>query len=253
MKICIDAGHGGSEPGAIGPGNIKEKDITLKIAKLAGELAKINGFEVVYTRISDKFLSLRDRAEIANRNDCDIFISIHCNAFKKESQGTETYGFPGSEEGKNLGLEIHHEMLKATKLANRGYKTARFGVLRMTSMPAVLVETAFISNSKEEKLLLSYEFQKKVACAIIKGAAKYLSKKYPGRDINTDIHYKDNGYNDNIYDGNEEVILKLQKFLNSINITDYEGKMLVEDGIFGKRTKSAFEKLSKLIDSYELI
>lgn len=245
MKICFDAGHGGSDPGAIGPSYIKEKDIVLQIVKLAGKIAKERGFQVIYTRTTDKFLTLSERAKIANKNNCDIFISIHCNAFTKESHGTETYGFPKSIEGKKLGLDIQHELLKAIKLTNRGFKTARFGVLRMTDMPAVLVETAFISNPKEEKLLQSIEFQNKIAMAIIKGTENYLNKKYPNGNNNTGVDDDNDNHNDKT--DKKQLILDIQKFLNEINITDYENKRLIEDGIFGARTKAAYDKLSSIL------
>tara|TARA_B100000900_G_scaffold12846_1_gene10381 strand:- start:9760 stop:10836 length:1077 start_codon:yes stop_codon:yes gene_type:complete len=92
FKIVIDAGHGGKDPGRPNKSGIKEKDIVLKIALDLGEKLKYSGNEVIYTREKDIFLSLRERAKIANEADADLFISIHCNAFHDSSvNGSETF------------------------------------------------------------------------------------------------------------------------------------------------------------------
>lgn len=175
MKICIDPGHGGKDSGAIGYTKTQEKDHVLEIAKLAGKYADIQGFDVIYTRTTDKYLSLAERAEIANENNCDIFVSIHNNSYEDpKAHGIETWSYPGSIEGLKISKIVQAEMIKASGLTDRGSKTANFGVLRRTNMPAVLVEIGFISNPDEEQLIMQKDFKDKMAKAIIKGVCEYF-------------------------------------------------------------------------------
>ncbi|TZE82014.1 N-acetylmuramoyl-L-alanine amidase family protein [Calorimonas adulescens] len=185
-KICIDPGHGGSDPGAIGPGGTKEKDITLAVALKVGEKLKANGLEVVFTRANDnpgfpqdQRQNLAKRVSIANMAKVDLFVSIHCNsAVDQQAHGTETYYYKLGYNGEKLARAIQDEMLKATGLYNRGVKTANFYVIKYTQMPAALVEMAFISNPAEEKLLASIEFQEKAVTAIAKGICNYAGIEY---------------------------------------------------------------------------
>ncbi|MBU3112612.1 N-acetylmuramoyl-L-alanine amidase [Clostridium lacusfryxellense] len=171
---CLDPGHGGSDPGAVGKRS-HEADIVLVIAKIVGRILIENGQKVIYTRTTDKYLTLAQRATIANNNKCDTFISIHCNsAVNKTAHGVETFSHPSSSNGLKLSKFVQSELVKATSLTNRGSKTANFGVLRMSYMPAILVETAFISNALEETSLLQYAFQEKIALSIVKGIFSYL-------------------------------------------------------------------------------
>ncbi|MEK6263441.1 MAG: N-acetylmuramoyl-L-alanine amidase, partial [Clostridium sp.] len=122
-----------------------------------------------------KYLNLSQRATIANNNKCDTFISIHCNsAVNTGANGVETFSYPTSSNGAKLSKFVQEELVKSTLLTNRGTKTANFGVLRLTNMPAILVETAFISNAVEENALLQYAFQEKIAISIVKGIFSYL-------------------------------------------------------------------------------
>ncbi|MBK5241456.1 N-acetylmuramoyl-L-alanine amidase [Clostridium sp.] len=171
---CLDPGHGGTDPGAVGKRS-HEADIVLVIAKIVGEILVENGQKVIYTRTTDNYLTLSQRATISNNNKCDTFISIHCNsAVNKDAHGVETFSHPISSNGAKLSAFVQAELVKATKLTNRGSKTANFGVLRLTYMPAILVETAFISNVSEEDALLEYNFQEKIALSIVKGIFSYL-------------------------------------------------------------------------------
>jgi len=173
-KHCLDPGHGGSDPGAVGLRS-HEADIVLVIAKIVGRILIENGQKVIYTRTTDKYLTLAQRATIANNNKCDTFTSIHCNsAVNKTAHGVETFSHPISSNGAKLSKFVQAELVKATSLTNRGCKTANFGVLRMSHMPAILVETAFISNALEEAELLQYAFQEKIALSIVKGIFSYL-------------------------------------------------------------------------------
>ncbi|PRR77101.1 N-acetylmuramoyl-L-alanine amidase LytC precursor [Clostridium liquoris] len=183
IKVCLDPGHGGYDPGAIGPTGVQEKNVTLAIALKTGEILKKNGIDVVYTRTSDKvswpsveIQDLQKRCDIANSENVDYFVSIHNNSFESSSaNGQETYYASGSATGKKLAESIQREITKATNLYNRGIKTADFYVLLHTNAPAVLVEDGFISNPNEEKLLNSDSFQNTLAQAIATGIIKFVN------------------------------------------------------------------------------
>lgn len=183
MKICIDPGHGGLDPGAVGPGGTKEKDVTLAVAKrVASRLA--SACEVKLTRDADKRLGIDENADLAARvavaehHLADAFISIHCNAGPASARGVETYAYKPGGKGEQLAKAVQDELVKATGLVNRGVKFANYYVIRKTSMPAVLIELGFISNSTEERLLVSAEFQDKVAQAIAQGVAAVFGLKF---------------------------------------------------------------------------
>ncbi|HOB44188.1 MAG TPA: N-acetylmuramoyl-L-alanine amidase, partial [Bacillota bacterium] len=173
MIIMIDPGHGGNDSGAVGPSGAKEKDINLAVAERLHLLMSESGIEAYMTRIGDEEVSLAKRAEKANNISADYFISIHCNAANSPTaHGTETYHYPGSVKGRALAQAVQQELVSATGLADRGVKEANFYVLRMTAMPAILVELAFLSNPEEERLLATSAFQEKCARAIWAGVKK---------------------------------------------------------------------------------
>jgi N-acetylmuramoyl-L-alanine amidase len=181
---CFDGGHGGSDPGAIGKKGTYESDISLAIGKIAGRIMLEQGQKIIHTRTTDKYLALAQRADIANKGGCRIFTSIHCNSFSAPSaNGTETWSYPGSVGGAKLSKLVQAELIESIKLTNRGCKTANFGVLRMSDMTAILVETAFISNANEENLLLQNSFREKVAEAIVRGIFKYLGLTFKEKEI----------------------------------------------------------------------
>jgi len=176
VKIMIDAGHGGKDPGAIGPTGLREKDVNLPVATKIAELLKAAGVLVRMTRSSDDYVELKDRAAAANNWGADYFVSIHCNSFTSPTaHGTETYCYKFGGKGEALAKAIQNELIAVTNRTSRGVKEGNFYVLRETKMPAVLTEMAFISNPEEEKLLASTEFQDKCALAIAKGIGKVLN------------------------------------------------------------------------------
>lgn len=175
-KIVIDAGHGGKDPGAIGPNGLQEKDVNLAVAITAAAILQNAGIKTKLTRDRDIFVELQDRCQIANSFGADYFVSIHCNSFTSPTaHGIETYCYKFGGKGEALAKAIQNELIAVTALTSRGVKAANFAVLRETKMPAVLVEMAFISNPEEEKLLASTEFQDKCALAIAKGIGKVLN------------------------------------------------------------------------------
>ncbi|MBU5312237.1 N-acetylmuramoyl-L-alanine amidase [Tissierella carlieri] len=179
IDIIIDAGHGGVDPGAIGPTGVKEKEITLKLALKAGNLLKSRGVNIEYTRIDDRYVELKQRAIIANDAKARFFLSIHINSATNQSAtGTETFAFFQGGQGEKMARAIQSNLVEAIGLPNRGVKYANFAVLRETNMPAALTEVNFICNPKEEAMLKSEIFLDKAALGIAKGVIEFLGFKW---------------------------------------------------------------------------
>ena len=216
-KVLIDAGHGGKDPGALGK-VAKEKDLTLSIALKLGHYidSLIPGVDVVYTRTTDKYLSLKERAEMTNKIMPQVFISIHINSCKnKKIKGYSTYVNGYSKDKDNIeiqkkengGEEIsddaiiemtnlqrdNHEYseflagkiqqqfsstqwFKNQKTQDLGTKHATFAVLWRAYMPAVLVECGYISNQEEERFLNSQLGQVNIASAIFRAFRDYKNE-----------------------------------------------------------------------------
>lgn len=169
LKVCIDAGHGGSDCGAYNKG-YKEKDITLNLALKVGALIS-DKVDVVYTRNTDTTISLSERCNISNKKDCDYFVSIHVNsATNKTANGIETFKYiSAGKKGDVLASSIQNNLISNTGAKNRGVKKASYYVLKKTIAPAVLVEVGFLSNDEELKLLNSDIYQFKLAKSIANG------------------------------------------------------------------------------------
>lgn len=151
-RICIDPGHGGSDPGAVYKER-KESEDNLALAKEVAIELRRHGVTVDETRSSDKTVSLRERSNFENKGSYNYFISFHRNAFKPEAaQGVETYTYlNASGKAKGLASKIQAALVNVG-FTNRGVKEANFHVLRETKAPAVLVEIGFIDNSKDNQL-----------------------------------------------------------------------------------------------------
>ncbi len=209
--IVIDAGHGGKDPGG-GIGNIIEKPIALNIAKKVGAVLTTKGYTVLLTRDTDRYIPLKERTAYATRHKADLFLSIHANASDNpKANGIETYyldvtstdkdaellaarenansGYSiqelesllkelivesKSEDSRRLAVYVQRELVAATGAADRGVKHARFVVLIGTRVPAILIETGFITNPTESKKLTSDAYQQKLADAIVRGVEKFL-------------------------------------------------------------------------------
>ena len=147
------AGHGDTDPGAVGNG-LKEKNIVLNIATKLGALLNGREISIKYSRTNDTYLSLEDRARLANAWGADLFVSIHANSATSSVRGTECYTHPTANTAtKTLSANISRSIASKFGIPNRGHKEANFAVLRLSNMPAILVETAFISNSSDANLL----------------------------------------------------------------------------------------------------
>lgn len=181
--VCLDPGHGGSDPGAVGPTGTQEKDNTLAISLLLRDRLEKNGATVVMTRDADKDAAYPDatadeelgaRVDIANESGADIFVSIHNDAFTNSAAaGTTTFHY-GDNEAVRLAGQVQKCLVDELGTRDRGSRFASFYVIRYTDMPAILVEIAFISNPEEELLLASVDGRYKAAESIFQGVVKYF-------------------------------------------------------------------------------
>jgi N-acetylmuramoyl-L-alanine amidase len=178
MKFVLDPGHGGHDPGAVANG-LKEKDLTLAMAKHTGRmLGEYEGVEVIYTRTDDRYLSLEERAAIANKVGADFFLSIHINA--GGGTGFESYIYNGNVSSATIAYQnvIHAEIMKAIgDVKDRGKKRANYAVLRETCMPAILTENLFIDNPNDAAKLKSEQFLLQVAHGHVQGIVKAFGLK----------------------------------------------------------------------------
>lgn len=183
-KIALDAGHGGSDPGAIGASGTREKDVTLKITQKVQELLKKKGAKVSMTRTTDKDVygpgasdvqELQARVDVAEDNDADIFVSIHINSSTNKSVGGFTsYYYPKTNNDARLAQAVQDRLVKNFGLDDLGIRKANFYVNKRCSMPSTLLELAFISNPKEEKLMKSNWYINKLAKSIADGIEDYF-------------------------------------------------------------------------------
>lgn len=174
--VVLDPGHGGRDPGAIGIGGLREKDINTTISNRVQQRLQAAGVTVLMTRNSDYWVDLGPRADFANRAGADVFVSIHANAIsmdRPEVNGLETYYY---SSGQRLAQSIHSRVLRSTDLGDRGVRQARFYVLRHTSMPAVLVETGFVTGATDAARFRNPTAVNQIADAIAQGVLDYLGR-----------------------------------------------------------------------------
>jgi len=209
--IVIDAGHGGRYSNA-NANRLKEKNVNLAIAKELRTALTALGYRVVMTRTTDRAVvysdirtwtysakkdrwifaadghrgsyggiprdDLQGRVNIANAAGADLFISIHANGSRsRKSRGTETWKARRDRLGSSLAPYVQRNVVKATKLKNRGTHTADFYVCRWSNMPSVLVESAFISSPRDARLLKKAWFRRRLARGIATGVDQWMNKK----------------------------------------------------------------------------
>lgn len=180
LTVLIDAGHGGSEKGAIGCLGDKEKDINLKIASELKDILSQMGVNVVMTRECDANVSLEDRVKIARENCANIFVSIHLNSIPDikmdihKNRGTSVYYYnPNSKE---LAKSVQDSVTTSLGTRKDGVRTASFAVLRPTDYVGVLVETAYMTNPFDSVMYKSENFAHNAAQGIADGIMKFVSK-----------------------------------------------------------------------------
>lgn len=180
--VCIDAGHGGHDPGAVGPTGFQEKDAALNVALVMGSLLQ-DKCHVIYTRQTDVFLSLTERAQIANRQGADVFVSIHCNAGPKgQGTGFEVWTYPGQTASDWLATDLFDAyaaefpiLVKRMDLSDGDIdKESKFTVLQKTNMAAALFELEFIHTIGGEAWLRDAANRSRAAHALARGVEKYL-------------------------------------------------------------------------------
>ena len=212
--IVIDPGHGGKDPGALGSGNLQEKGIVLSISHKLREILTAKGYTVLMTRETDRFIPLKKRTEFATQHKADLFLSIHANAVESSKvNGIETYyldvtstdkasekiaarenvnsGYSIQEletllngliqesksaDSKRLARHVQDALVQNTEAVDRGVKHARFVVLIGTKVPAILIESGFVTNPSEGQKLATSAYQHEIATAIAQGVDNFLGK-----------------------------------------------------------------------------
>jgi N-acetylmuramoyl-L-alanine amidase len=180
--LYLDAGHGGSDPGAVGAMGTREKDVALGVVMLMGALLA-DVCEVRFTRKTDVFVTLQKRAELANAGGAAMFVSVHCNsAENRDASGFEVYTTPGKTKSDDLAIELFRSFALAFPTRRKRMDTAdgdedkeaNFAVLRLTACPAALFELDFISNEDGELILGNKTMWPKFAEALAQGVRAYL-------------------------------------------------------------------------------
>ncbi|MGB3309587.1 MAG: N-acetylmuramoyl-L-alanine amidase [Nodosilinea sp.] len=177
VVVAIDPGHGGRDPGAVGIGGLQEKQVIFPISQRVAALLEAQGVVVVMTRQQDTTLDLQVRADIANRSQANLFVSIHANAIslsRPDVNGIETYH--ASASGRRLAATLQASMLAATGMRDRGVKQARFYVLRATNMPSALVEVGFVTGAQDAPRLADPAWRETMAQAIARGILQYIQQ-----------------------------------------------------------------------------
>ena len=183
--ITLDAGHGGSDPGAIGSDGTKEKNITLAITKAVKELLEKKGAKVYMTRTTDVDVygpnasdadELQARVNVGEKYNSDLFVSLHINSsVNKNVGGFSTYYYPKTSNDLRIAKAIQDQLTANFGVDDLGVRQANFYVIKRISMPATLVEMCFISNEKELVLMKGKWFQNKTARLIAAGIEKYFA------------------------------------------------------------------------------
>jgi N-acetylmuramoyl-L-alanine amidase len=172
--VALDAGHGGRDPGAIGPSGLREADVVLDVAQRVRELLGRDGVRVQMIRDTDDTVELADRTRAAREGGATLFISIHANASTRAAvNGTETYYL--TPQSLALAQMIQDELGAVLGIPSRGIKTANFVVLRDNEVPSVLVETAYISHADDEVRLRDQGFRQQIAEAVYRGITRFLA------------------------------------------------------------------------------
>lgn len=175
-RIVLDAGHGGTDPGAQ-RGDVQEKELTIEITNRLKRILERAGAQITMTRADDSTVSLQDRVTVCNTVSPDIFLSIHINSLETNSSiyGIETYY--QTALSKPLAQSIHDALVSKLSEPDRKVRKARFYVINHTPVAAVLAEVGYISNKEERNRLISSEYQEQIAEALAQGIMVYLSRR----------------------------------------------------------------------------
>lgn len=174
--IVLDAGHGGSDPGAQ-RSDINEKDITMAIINKLKKVLEQKGARIVLTRSDDTFVSLEERVRITNQVNPNLFLSVHINSLQSisDAHGIETYY--QTDRSLPLAVRVHDSLVSGLGAPDRSVRKARFYVINHTPVPAILAEVGYITNKTERDRLISSEYQIKIANALARGVMLFLQDK----------------------------------------------------------------------------
>lgn len=179
--IVLDAGHGGSDPGAQ-RSDVNEKDVTLAITAKLKKVLETKGARIVMTRSDDTFVSLEDRVKITNQVNPNLFLSVHINSLQSTSDihGIETYY--QTDRSLPLARRVHESLVTGLAAPDRSVRRARFYVINHTPVPAILAEVGYITNKTERDRLISSDYQNKIANALARGVMLYLQDVNKGSE-----------------------------------------------------------------------
>jgi len=195
-RVVLDPGHGGSDSGAIGVNGLQEKTVNLDIALKVRDELKKSGIEVIMTRETDRYLSLAERVAFTNKQNADLFVSVHSNWYENPaaSGGLALYydsaypqaSYPASPEmialspmSKALAQSVLSAYIESTGLIDRGLMESAVYVVRMGTIPSMLIETAFLSNAHDAALLADEATRSRMAKGIAKGIETYIGTPFP--------------------------------------------------------------------------
>ncbi|MEL7053438.1 MAG: N-acetylmuramoyl-L-alanine amidase [Cyanobacteria bacterium J06588_5] len=177
FTVVLDPGHGGRDPGAVGINGLQEKQVVNDITPQVAEILRAQGVNVVLTRDRDMEVDLAPRVQIAERANASIFVSIHANAIsmsRPDVNGLET--FYSSDAGQRLANTVHATVLNEMGMRDRRVRSARFYVIRRTSMPAILIETGFVTGAEDAPNLADPMWRQRMATAIARGILLHLQR-----------------------------------------------------------------------------
>lgn len=181
-KIALSDGHGSQTAGKRTPDGYKENKFNKAVVNYLDKELKRCGFTTKQVAPTDADTPLKARTDAANSWGADIYVSVHYNAlahkWRDGEGGIETFYHEGSSTGKKLASAIHKELIKGTKMRDRGLKTSNLHETRETKMPAVLIEAGFMDIKREAELMESASYQKECAIEIAKGICNYFDVKY---------------------------------------------------------------------------
>lgn len=176
--VMLDAGHGGKDVGT-SVGRTEEKNVTIAVVQKMQDMLEEAGVVVLLTRDGDERVRLPERADAANRSEADLFVSIHCNYYEKDSaiRGLECYYQEDSEKAKQYAENIIHKIKQNENTAVRSAKTEDFYVLENITMPTILVELGYFSNRAEYRKLISEEYQEELAEALVESILETMKSQ----------------------------------------------------------------------------
>lgn len=189
--VVIDPGHGGADPGKVGINGALEKDINLAISKRLIKLLEANGVKVITTRDEDmglykesdtnkKVVDLNNRLHIMEEEEPDLIVSIHQNSYSSETiSGAQVFYYKTSKEGNKIANIFQKSLINTLDPSNHRVEKGNdsYFLLKKTSFPIIIVECGFLSNQAEADLLITTDYQEKVAWAVHLGIMEYLNQK----------------------------------------------------------------------------